>query len=1193
MVEWLAPTFNQHKKRLFGAVRASHQSELFLNKMREKHEAGKYPEFIDTLVAPKALDGLPSLQPLWDQVHSQYKENLYQALLNSRQDKLATQYSPAIRDEIIKSLVADTKKLIADKSAADPAHQSTFEAEGKAAFSLFTSSTTHWEQEAKEQALNHFQRQKAIREANEGQALDQANVSLNYYISSNLDTYNPLDPISSTSSTARAQIPPLSSKRNSSQRQGQRDWGLQGDPKRQPQGCLQRKRNNQGKRNVKNLLDTRKFDKKSRDRGISLSNQSRDRENLLHNHSPLSCALCQEGDTAQEMTSHYLNLRLHNQSDNLDLHNQSLCNQCLHNQKSNNSLHNQSCDCGNMLHNHSLHQQSSKIHEVNSGLHNHDLHNHDLSNHPLSNHDLSNHDLSNHNPSNQTISNHNSSNHDLSNHMISNHNASNQDLSNHALSNHDLSNHALSNPDPSNHALSNHALSNHALSNHALSNHALSNHALSNHALSNHALSNHTLSNHASSNHALSNHALSNHALSNQTLHNPPTPHTSLCNHPLHKYTQNTHKNSPNLSKNKSKNRRLSKAHKNRIKQRDIITHDLKDEQAELNLMKSNLRQIGVAQKLVHNLTGKIIPPGALNCLALGTKFISVPKSKQDILPLSIKSFRRTIRIRHLFQDDNNENNIIPKYWIPSSWNPPFLDQRRDIEITLNSLQNSIKPNTTPIIPNINKSDIKQYNNLLHDQNIVVILADKNLGYAVVTKSWYIEKCLEHLNSNSYIDVTQHYQNALQSKPIIDLLVDSLADLVIQYQHVLDTDEIKWILQKPKIQWQPMKFYITAKVHKKPIKGRPIVPSMTWMTFHLSQWLANQLNPLLPATQWVLKDSYDLLAAIKNINNLNLPNTIRIASADVEALYPSMDINTGLQLVKQFIEDLNWGNSSKREFLLKAMQFVLTKGYITFQNQIYQQTNGAAMGSPMIPPYANIFMYQLEKHTVQKYTNSGTLILYKRFIDDVFIIIKDSNITQVQNELNSLNPSIKLTWTPPAKHCNFLDMNISIKNNKLHTSVYQKQLNTYAYLPFHSYHTTAQKRGFIKGEAIRYARICTSEADFKLMVNLFTLRLQRRGYPLSFIQRSLGQVQHKNRHNYTVLSNSTKNKNKVIPLLFKTEYNPIVSHHNLRTALNQFTANIIKLANVHPSISQKVTICYKMPPKLHKLSLKARKRKGL
>lgn len=44
MVEWLSSTFHQHKKRLFGAVRASHQSQLFLNKLKEKGDAGTYPD---------------------------------------------------------------------------------------------------------------------------------------------------------------------------------------------------------------------------------------------------------------------------------------------------------------------------------------------------------------------------------------------------------------------------------------------------------------------------------------------------------------------------------------------------------------------------------------------------------------------------------------------------------------------------------------------------------------------------------------------------------------------------------------------------------------------------------------------------------------------------------------------------------------------------------------------------------------------------------------------------------------------------------------------------------------------------------------------------------------------------------------------------------------------------------------------
>jgi len=47
---------------VFGAVQSSYQSQLFLEKMKEKYEARKLPKFIVDLAVPKALDGLFSLQ---------------------------------------------------------------------------------------------------------------------------------------------------------------------------------------------------------------------------------------------------------------------------------------------------------------------------------------------------------------------------------------------------------------------------------------------------------------------------------------------------------------------------------------------------------------------------------------------------------------------------------------------------------------------------------------------------------------------------------------------------------------------------------------------------------------------------------------------------------------------------------------------------------------------------------------------------------------------------------------------------------------------------------------------------------------------------------------------------------------------------------------------------------------------------
>jgi len=63
----------------------------------------------------------------------------------------------------------------------------------------------------------------------------------------------------------------------------------------------------------------------------------------------------------------------------------------------------------------------------------------------------------------------------------------------------------------------------------------------------------------------------------------------------------------------------------------------------------------------------------------------------------------------------------------------------------------------------------------------------------------------------------------------------------------------------------------------------------------------------------------------------------------------------------------------------------------------------------------------IEKDTVQKYTENKIILLYKRFIDDIFIITQrhSKSITTLKNELNistkisnllGLNQQIKWTF---------------------------------------------------------------------------------------------------------------------------------------------------------------------------------------
>ena len=85
-------------------------------------------------------------------------------------------------------------------------------------------------------------------------------------------------------------------------------------------------------------------------------------------------------------------------------------------------------------------------------------------------------------------------------------------------------------------------------------------------------------------------------------------------------------------------------------------------------------------------------------------------------------------------------------------------------------------------------------------------------------------------------------------------------------------------------------------------------------------------------------------------------------------------------------------NSPKTTTLkdINLMQQILTlilyNNYFEFNNQYYLRTHGTAMGSPMAPSYANLFMGELEQHFLQNAPGGLIPLEWIRFIDDIFAI---------------------------------------------------------------------------------------------------------------------------------------------------------------------------------------------------------------
>lgn len=620
--------------------------------------------------------------------------------------------------------------------------------------------------------------------------------------------------------------------------------------------------------------------------------------------------------------------------------------------------------------------------------------------------------------------------------------------------------------------------------------------------------------------------------------------------------------------------------------------------------LKSNLQELGIAEYEIHNLTNDTLSDSEKQSLAYGINFIPTPRYNRNKIISAQTEFENITRLNWHFRDENDLSEI-SSFYIPTGWRIPqhLWDDR--IEQPLRILRHHLrKLKGSKIVKNWSKQQHDNLMTLLNKPNRLVITADKNLGYVYCTTDWYIAKCLKHLNNtHAYENITHRVIiNDDNGQKTIEMLHWAVIGLTNLYQESLTDEEYKYIIRKNETPYKFMRFYILAKVHKKwsnpdQVDGRPIVPSINWITHHMSEFVAHELNQYLSQAHTVLKDSTELIRLLKEKqlkNSIKRDNrNIYLVSADVEALYPSINRARALTTIREFLLEHGYQDEKRLDFILRAIKFIHDHCYIEFDKQIYKQVFGTAMGTPLAPPYSNIFLHQLEKNLVEIWVEAEIVLLYKRFIDDTFIIIEGSEITVKEfiAKLNNLDPDIRFTYEISQKSIAFLDINIhfAAHSGSFHTSVYQKQMNKYAYLPAKSFHTMAMKKGFIKGEAIRYARICSKELDFTEMLQLFTIRLLKRGYSLKFITNALKDVDWNYRDTYLV----EKPKNRVIPYIFKVEYNPSFKQKELRGLLDDFQQKLRhSVKNMPHKLNGKITICYKLPSKLHSNILKARKAKG-
>ena len=236
---------------------------------------------------------------------------------------------------------------------------------------------------------------------------------------------------------------------------------------------------------------------------------------------------------------------------------------------------------------------------------------------------------------------------------------------------------------------------------------------------------------------------------------------------------------------------------------------------------------------------------------------------------------------------------------------------------------------------------------------------------------------------------------------------------------------------------------------------------MHWLSYQLSKRIAKLITPLSGQTPSFVKNSQHFVEFVKDIE---LRSNEVMVSFDVKSLFTTVPVDEAIEVILQKLSEdktLEDRTALSPEQITKLLELCLRTTYFSFRGEFYRQRDGAAMGSPVSPVVANIYMEMFEEMVLG--TSQQPPTIWKRYVDDTFRVMDGRHVNGFLEHINSQRPSIKFTMERGNDMIlPFLDTLLTRKEDrKLDISVYRKPTHTDRYLQYSSHHPLHVRRGVV------------------------------------------------------------------------------------------------------------------------------------
>jgi len=537
----------------------------------------------------------------------------------------------------------------------------------------------------------------------------------------------------------------------------------------------------------------------------------------------------------------------------------------------------------------------------------------------------------------------------------------------------------------------------------------------------------------------------------------------------------------------------------------------------------------GVSNIILHDHAGADIPWQVRLTLGVGLHTIPGPDdADNDTIVADVHAFTNRVRkawkgIDFMHEEPSHRRRARPA---PSQVKPAPPSVEDFLADVYTSVTNALHANPKREGSNIPLPIRQGINWLKKHPEIIVKPCDKNMGTAIVSAAWYTNEVYQGhlLDQTTYAHVgstTIDGNLPTELTKTFDDIANRLKGLVkdAAKANVIDKDEAAYLSV---FDMNLPQFYLTIKVHKVPLKGRPIVPSHSWITTPASAWLSDQLLPICEFYPQYLKDSTQV---IRRFETITYPPDVLLMALDIEAMYPNLYISTVMNHVTAALQrhaNKHQWSADKQGFIIRLLEFVLSNNYLQFDTEIFRQICGTAMGTPVAVAAATLTMCEMES---QHLLEGPDIVLrreiktYVRFVDDALALITGGERTasRLVHVLNNMDPRIKWTYTLSTTSAVHQDLEVFkgdrfLTTGRLDIKTYQKPLNSYSYLVWQSGHQLHHRTSYITSELQRYIKSCTNEQDFNTMKDLFRSRLLARGVPNAIIDHQFAKACYHQRH---------------------------------------------------------------------------------